>query len=581
MSSSVCASESLVKKSGNSVESFVKMQKKPVGMVSNSTVVSFLKACDSIIEGRLIHGKIIEEGRELDVYIGSILIDIYSKSQCVTDAEFVFRGLGSRKNLISWGALINGYVRNGQEMRVFKLLDEIIQEGIQPNEPILVSSLKACGNLHLLKQSRKLHDLIIKIDLSSNVRVGNKLIDVYAKCGLLSEAYKVFEQIPYRDIISWNIIVQGYARHGHYLHSLKMLERMQKEEDLLPEKVTFLGIIRACCSFGHAKLLHDCILRSGLISDVEVGNALINMYAHYGSLEDAQKVFDNLPNQDLVSWTTLMVGFSHNNNPLGAIELFWKMLQKGIEPNRITFSCILHACGKARCFIHFHSIHDFLIRSGIQPDIAIGNALIYSYLNCGSLKGARKIFDRMSDKNLVSWTTMITGYANHERSLHALELIQDMQKVNIVPDEIMFSCILRACDAIYTLCEGWLMHDYIIKVCENLTTSIANALISMYARLYSLKDACKVFDGLHLRDALSWDAIIMAYSQHGLASKALDCFWQMEQESIEPVAGTLFSVLKACGSSVALGQGRIVHDYIVRHGYELEVTIESSLLDII
>jgi len=352
------------------LELFRQMQHE--GVQPNSvTFVGVLNACASMIvldEGRCVHLQIVQSGLESNVFVGNSLIDMYVKCGSLEDAWIVFNKMPSR-DVVSWNAMILGHVKCGQGQKALELFQQMQQEGVQPNYVTVVGVLNACASGIALEEGRWVHHHIVQSGLEMNVFVGNSLVDMYAKCGRIEDAWKVFHKMPSRDVVTWNAMVLGHVKCGHKQKALELFQQMQ-QEGVRPNSVTFVGVLNACASLialEEGRRVHQQIIQSGLESDVFVGSSLVDMYAKCGSIEDACRVFNKMPSRDVVTWTAILGGCAMHGHGREALKHFEQMCDEGVQPDDITFVCVLSACSHAGLVDEGMCLYASMIRDYMIP----------------------------------------------------------------------------------------------------------------------------------------------------------------------------------------------------------------------
>ena len=211
-----------------------------------------------------------------------------------------------------------------------------------------------------------------------------------------------------------------------------------------PDSVAMASVITACANLGalqHGEATHAYLIRSGFGWDVSVGNALIDMYAKCGRIETACQCFDKMSKKD-VSWTSMIGGFSQNGYANKAIALFCQMPLTDVIPNSVTAVSVLPACAHLSALEQGRWNHGYNIRNGLECDVSAGNALIDMYAKCGSVETAHLLFDKLHNRDVVPWNTMITGYGMHGYGEDALALFNQMQQTPMKPDYVTFTGVL-------------------------------------------------------------------------------------------------------------------------------------------
>jgi pentatricopeptide repeat protein len=241
--------------------------------------------------------------------------------------------------------MIFGFVKCQQGQKALELFQQMQHEGVQPNSVTFVGVLNACASVVALEEGRRAHEQIIQSGWDSDVCVGNSLVDMYAKCGSIEDAWRVFNKMPSRDVVTWTTMMLGHLKCGQGQEALELFQQMQKE-GVQPNSVTFVGALNACASVAaleEGRCAHEWILQSEWHSNIFVGNSLVDMYGKCGSMEDAQRVFNNMPLHDVVSWNAILGGCAMHGHGKEALRHFELMCEEGVKPNDITFVCLLSA----------------------------------------------------------------------------------------------------------------------------------------------------------------------------------------------------------------------------------------------
>lgn len=350
-------------------------------------------------------------------------------------------------NLISCNAAISRFAQQGRHREAFSLFFRMQDEHLRPNRITFLSLLKAFAGPNDLEGGKRVHDLIFKQRLESDVRVGTALICMYFRCGSPQDAHRVFTGIRNRDLIVWNALIEGYCLAGLRERALETF-RVMRIEGIQPDMATFLSILKSCNEPSHldeGQRLHKVIIESGLELSVRIQTAIVRMYNKCGSLVDARRVFDKLPRKDVGLWTTMIAGYAQAGHGEEAFERFEAMRKAGMHPNKMTFLALLKACTRPECLQKGKWLHDQIKLAGYDRDEKVGTALIKVYSKCRSLEDARKVFDNHPRKNVISWTALISGYVLNGRAEEALDLYEQMQREGVQPNEITKNTVVDAC----------------------------------------------------------------------------------------------------------------------------------------
>ncbi|KAH7415872.1 hypothetical protein KP509_14G064000 [Ceratopteris richardii] len=307
------------------------------------TTVTFacvLKACSNLkaqAKGQEIHARIAKDHSQEHVVLGNALIDMYSKCGALIKAQKVFDVLSFRDR-ISWTALIVGYVQHGYGEEAISWFEHMQSQGFFADTVTLSCTLKACGSIGALNKGEEIHALIKREQfLIADITVNNALIYMYAKCGAVEKAYEVFDGLPTKNVVSWNIIISLNAQYGCSEEVMLHFKQMQ-HEGFSPDSITFISMLKACSVVGAAYLgqnLHDKIISVGSFDKAAVANALVTMYSSCGMLIEAHELFNKLQEKDLALLSTLMLGYSLLGDDQSVFRLFDNLIEVNMEPNSV------------------------------------------------------------------------------------------------------------------------------------------------------------------------------------------------------------------------------------------------------
>lgn len=395
------------------------------------------------------------------------------------------------------------------------------------------------------------------------------------------EAKFAFEEIKNKDVVSWNCLINGYSQEGQKGCSLvmKLFHRM-RTENILPNPHTFAGVFTAASNLSDdlgGKQAHSLAIKTDCCSDIFVGSSLLNMYCKAGLVLDARLLFDRMPRRNSVTWATMISGCSMNGMTKEAAEHFRLMGQEGQEATEFIFTSVLSAFALAESIENGRQIHCLATKNGLFSFVSVGNSLVTMYSKCGSLYDALKTFELLSDKNAITWSAMITGYAQSGDSSKSLELFKHMHFSGLMPSEFTLVGVLNACSDSNALVEGKQVHAYSLKLGYETQIFILTALVDMYAKCSSIADARKGFDYLQEPDIVLWTSMISGCAQNGEYEEALSLYSRMKLKGILPNELTIASLLKACSALASLELGKQIHARAFKHGFSREIPIGSAL----
>ncbi|XP_057864380.2 pentatricopeptide repeat-containing protein At2g33680 [Cryptomeria japonica] len=422
--------------------------------------------------------------------------------------------------------------------------------------------------LTTIKEANSIHTRLIKIGFQSHVSSWNSLLQLYTKSGKLVEARQVFDQMPDRNAVSWNVIISGYVQHEYNDKALKVLVQMQGA-DVKPNGFTFSSVLRACAGLAaleEGKQIHAVISKVGFGLDVFIGSSLVDMYAKCRQVDDAQQMFDKMPQRSGVSWNALLAGYAHSGYGVQVLKLFCHMQEERMKPTEFTFSIVLMSCSARAALEEGKQLHAIVIKSGIESNVFVGSTLTDMYSKCSSILDAHRLFERMPERNVVSWTAMIAAYAQHQCINEVLQLLKQMQLAHVKLNQFTINSVLSACASPEALDPGKQVHALLIKSGFQSDICVGASLVTMYAKCGCVEGFVKVYETIPEADVVSWNAMIAGYAQNGYGEEALQHFTQMLQAVLMPDFFTFASILKVCANLAILEQGKQVHTHAIKTG---------------
>ncbi|XP_002979199.2 pentatricopeptide repeat-containing protein At1g11290, chloroplastic [Selaginella moellendorffii] len=243
-----------------------------------------------------------------------------------------------------------------------------------------------------------------------------------------------------------------------------------------------------------------------------------------------------------------------------------------------TYAQLLDECGRAKSVLHGKFVHQHIIDNGYEQDTFVANLVMQMYIKCGCLEEARLVFSRMVKPSLVSWTTMLSAYAQNGYPSEALKLVNYMELNGLKPDKVTLLCILGACSYIGEISRAREVHQRVAACGFDSETPIGNSLVHMYTRCGSLQDARLVFEGMTRRNVVSWNSMVAACAQLGGAKDALEVFARMLEENVQPDKVTFMNLLQAFSTDEDLAAARDIHSKIVEHGFESDVAVGTAVM---
>lgn len=546
----------------------------------NFTFPCVIKACAGIrdgVLGKVVHGMVVKLSLEKDVFVGNALVAMYGKCGSVETAVQLFESMPER-NLVTWNSMMRVFSENGFPRECYRLLREILEanEGFVPDVVTIVTIVPVCSG-GAIDLGMGIHGLAVKLGLSEELMVCNTLMDMYAKCGFLSEALLLFGKNDKKNVVSWNSMVGGYSKEGNVFETFDLLRRMQNaEEGVNVNEVTILNVLLVCSEELHLSILkqiHGYSLRHGFYFDELVNNSFIASYTKCGLLSYAEQVFYGIEDKTVSSWNALIGGHAQNGDPRKALEFYLEMKLAGLSPDCFTISSLLLACADLNLVQHGREVHGYVIRNGLELDSFIGISLISLYVHCSLILSARLVFDGMIDKSLISWNAMISGYTQCGIPDEALCLFRQMTGDGIQPFEIAIVSALGACSQLSVLRLGKELHCFALKADLMQDTFVGCSVMDMYAKSGCIEQVEMVFDMLNEKGAASWNVLIAGYGINGHGNKALELFGQMQRRGLKPDNFTFIGILMACSHAGLVAEG-IKYLYQMQDLYQIKPKLE-------
>ncbi|XP_024523683.1 pentatricopeptide repeat-containing protein At5g16860-like [Selaginella moellendorffii] len=532
-----------------------------------------LKLCSSsryLEAGRTIHRELSDSREMANIFVVNTLIDMYAKCGSVGEARQLFEITATARSstVVSWNAIIAGYADCGEPRVALELFQRMLDEGFRPDGRTFVAALRACAILALEEEDRQigednvkskllergmaLHSQACCYGLESNVYVANTLVDMYGKCSSMADARRVFDRSCH-CVISWNTLMMGYAESGDGQEALDLFQRMESE-GFRPDGRSYTAAIKACASFASRE--------DGKLLEVVDGST---------SSEGGTKIKDG--NND---GSTEIQDNSDGSS---------RMTEDGSTKLKIAgrTTRVFKAGALERGFY----LHARAAGDGFQSSVFVANALIEMYGKCGTAADARRIFDAMVDRNVVTWATMVLAYAENGDAGLALRLFRTMREdAGLVPDSGAYIAALKACGALADLERGRKLHEEIAARDDLAAHSILETcVLDFYAKCGSMGEARRVFDSMPRRDLVAWNALIAGYADQGDFDRCFQLFDDMgaKNSGVRPDGVTFLSILSACGHAGLVDRARFYFALMrsPRFGVDPSVEHYNCMVDVL
>ncbi|XP_030545950.1 pentatricopeptide repeat-containing protein At3g63370, chloroplastic isoform X2 [Rhodamnia argentea] len=527
--------------------------------LDSRTFPSVLKACAMLRDrcsGAEIHGFAIKCGFASLLFVVNSLVAMYAKCNDLDGARQLFNSTDVKEDLALWNSIICAYS---------------------------AGALQACQNLDYQKLGMEIHAAILKSGNEIGVHVGNALIAMYVRCGEMNKAARVFFNLVDRDSVSWNSMLSGLVQNGLHCEALQLFRDMQ-DFNQEPDTISIMGILTASgrlANLLHGRAGHGYVIRRGLDSNLQVGNTLMDMYAKCCMARLMGRVFYCMPVKDIISWTTIIAGYSQNDCHMDALKCFREVQTEGMDVDKMLIGSALLACGGSKSLHHVKEIHSFMLRRGLS-DLVLQNRTVDAYGACGHTDYASQAFELIENKDVISWTSLISCYVHNGLAQEAFQVFLEMKDAGIEVDYVALVSVLSAATDLSLLQKGKEIHGSIIRRGFILEGSVSTSLVDMYARCGDLENACKVFSSIDRKDLSMWTTMIYANGMHGRGRAAIDLFKRMIDTNLVPDHITFLAILYSCSHSGLINEGKTFFT-CMQHDYQLEPWSEhyACLVDLL
>ncbi|BAT87489.1 hypothetical protein VIGAN_05086500 [Vigna angularis var. angularis] len=478
----------------------------------------------------------------------------------------------------SLNAIINHHSSQGAHRQVLVTYASMLKTHVPSDAYTFPSLLKACSSLNLFSLGLSLHQRLLVKGLSLDPYIASSLINFYAKFGCVDVARKVFDFMPVRNVVPWTTIIGCYSRMGHVSQAFFLFDGM-RHQGIPPSGVTMLSLLLGVSELATVQCLHGCAILCGFVSDINLSNSFLNVYGKCGNIDDSRKLFDHMDERDLVSWNSLISAYSQIGNLCEVLLLLKTMRVQGFLLDLQTFGSVLSVAASRGELKLGRCLHGQILRAGFDLDAHVETSLIVTYLKCGNIDIAFRMFERSSDKDVVLWTAMISGLAQSGSADKALAVFRRMLKFRVKPSTATITNVITACARLGSCNLGTSIHGYILRQELQMDIGVQNSLVTMYANCGRLDHSSIVFNMMDKRDLVSWNAMVAGYVQNGYICKAMFLFNQMRAGHQTPDSITIVSLLQGCASTGQLHLGKWIHGFVIKNGLRQCILVDTSLVD--
>ncbi|KAK7387098.1 hypothetical protein VNO78_27605 [Psophocarpus tetragonolobus] len=536
------------------------------------TLETLLQRCECVRELKQILSQTILSALIRDPYAASRVIKFSSHSTLVpfNYSLRIFNHLDN-PNVFTWNTIMRAHLElQNSPHQALSLYKRFLAQHAKPDNYTYPILLQCCAARVSEFDGRQLHRHVVGFGFYEDVYVRNTLINLYAVCGSMESARKVFEESPVLDLVSWNTLLAGYVQAGE-------VEEAERVFMGMPERNTIAS------------------------------NSMIVLFGKEGCVDKAKRIFYEVRGRerDMVSWSAMVSCYEQNEMGEEALALFVEMRASGVNVDEVVVVSVVSACSRVLNVEMGRMVHGLTVKVGVEDYVSLKNALIHfysscreivdarrifydggvlldmiswnsmisGYLRCGSIEEAEMLFYSMPEKDVVSWSAMISGYAQHECFSEALVLFQEMQLHGVRPDDTALVSVISACTHLAALDLGKWVHAYISKNKLKVNVILSTTLIDMYMKCGCVENALEVFYAMEEKGVSTWNAVILGLATNGVVEQSLNLFEDMKKSRTLPNEITFMGVLGACRHMGLVKEGRHYFSSMI-HEHKIEPNIK-------
>lgn len=431
---------------------------------------------------------------------------------------------------VIYNVMFKGYSQNGMHKEVLSLFGKMMEYHIKPSCYTFPMILKSCGKCSALCEGEQVHSFVTKNGFKTNPFVGNTLIEMYSSCGEVPRAYKVFDEMPVRNVVAWTSMINGFILCGK-INSARELFDLAVEKDVVLWNTMISGYIDVG-DMENAHKLFDKMPHKDTMS----WNTMLNGYANSRDVEACEELFEMMPKRNVFSWNGLIGVYANQGCFTEVLTTFKRMLSEAeVLPNHETLASVLSACARLGALDLGMWLHIYAQRIGYKGHVSVENALIDMYAKCGRIEHAKDVFKGLLKRDLVSWNTIISGLAMHGHASEALEFFDQMKNAGVQPDGVTFVGVLCACTHIGFIDEGLAYFQSMADYSISPQIEHYGCLIDLYARSGHLTEALNLVKMMPMKaDSVIWSCLLGAsrvYKNMEIAELALERLIEFEPEN--------------------------------------------------
>ncbi|KAI3693762.1 hypothetical protein L1987_76714 [Smallanthus sonchifolius] len=477
-------------------------------------ILTKLDSCSivTLTQFNQVHTQLIVSGLfQHSLAASRVMKKLSSSPSTVHHAVTLFHALDEPDSFLC-NTVIRGLVNSNEPVMALGFYRrEMVGKLVPANHYTFPLLVKLCAELGRVREGEKAHTRVLKEGFELDLYVRNALIHMYAVCGRIRDAEKVFDLSMESDMVTWNSMVDGYVKNGMVGDARQVFDEMP-ERDLFSWNSMIAGYVWAGDMVAAQELFDKMPCR-----DIVSWNCLIDGYAKVGDIVLALKFFEWMPCRNVVSWNTMLALYVRSRDFDRCLALFDDMLEQGVKANEATVMSVLTACAHLGRLDKGEWVHCYIKdNKNVIIDVLLSTALLTMYAKCGAMVMAKQVFDEMPKRTIVSWNSMIMGYGMHGQGEKALEMFLALERSDLVPNDATFVCILSACTHAGMVLEGWWYFDLMQRV-YMIEPKVEHygCMVDLLSRAGLMKDSEEMIKNTPLATGPAlWGALLSACRTH-------------------------------------------------------------------
>lgn len=461
-----------------------------------------------------------------------------------------------KPNTFLWNLTLKAVINSGLEEYVFWVYKQMREIGVEHDSytfPIINQGVLLSSNAFWF--GKMIHGLAVQMGFGYDVYFCNTMIELYVKSGYFGDACKLFDEMPNGDMVSWTTMISAYVSEGYFLGAFRLFGKMRNEVE--PNAVTILVLLQGCFSLVEGRQLHGYMIKHGFLIDRSVQNSMLKIYTHVGSEGDAEILFGEINERDVVSWNIMLSVYSSKGEIIRMVDCFQEMSSE-VEPSCETLTVFVSGLAKGENLREGRQIHCLALKKGLCDD-KLRTSLLDFYARHGEVEISAKLFGEVCHANSTTWNAMMLGFIENGLFKECIALFKKMLVASVQLAAENLRTLIVAYTHMGAIQLGRGVHGYIIRnsflVSSDTTTALETSVLNMYLRCGNLSAGRIIFDRMVAKDLVAWTTMIEGYGAHGFGLQAVELFQKMVDEGIKPNDATFLSLLSACSHSGLLSEG--------------------------